>query len=907
MSASIVIRSPIRSHSKSVEPGMLIQDYILSYDEEMRKQAQFKRVYMPGELFGGVATDLYLNDAQTPIQIDDMTRPLQDGESIIIHHRPQGFDPITIAIAAIVAAVAIVALIPTPSIPKVNGQDIGERSESPNNRLSGQTNIARPYEAIPEIFGRIIAFPDLIQPSLFEYIGNIKYVREVFCIGRGEYQINQIRDDQTELSAVSGSSSTVYGPGSSPSDLRIGRESNDVDGQELIAVDDPRREYTGRIIFKDRSASLMESVTFNNTDDSFVFSSSTIAFDIDLNPGDTFDISGSVSHNGTWTISSINNDGTDTEIFVTGNVLAESPTTITVTPTITPPDRIYVDDQDIIDNFGLVNGSTVQITGTTSNNGTYTIVSAVESNIKPLIYEGQIAVTDLEVQESFTNEDDPSATIKTTESEWVGWFQLTGEMGAIWCHFQTPQGLQSSSGGTIQVDFEIETQETDSGGTPTGSVDTTTGFFRDSSLNPGFQTVKITVPSFGFYRIRARRTTDKFTGNAVDLLKWEEAVAITEYESDFGDVTLLDVTTKATAFALNSSQRKINVDCTRKLGTARSGSYVATPVATQTFADAVVYTLLKAGRDISEIDIDELYDIEDSAGSPYNEFNFSFDNKDIDLGERVKTICNAARVNVYRDGQTWRFVRDEAQANRTLSFNRRNIASGENQQQNYQLRKPNDFDGVSLRYIDPDTNKRAEIKIKIDPVTETFIEGQAGTRQKNIDLAGCRDETQARDRAHLEARRLLYQRRSVSETVLNDGNLVDLGDRVAWVDIFDGDTFDGEILGVNGSEYRTSERFDPAAGESYVVVITDSDGNTTNPVTATAGSTPFSFVATLPDSPILADKYTIQAGSRYIIGNVTDIGDTDMTVVAKRPQSGGRVKVEMINYTDKLYEMDGML
>lgn len=905
MSASVVVVSPIKSHTQAVESGLEIQEYLIAYDAEMRRQAEFKRMPIDDSLFCGVATDLYLNGKHHPLALDDMSRPLNDGESLIIEHRPQAFGS-AILIGIIAASVAVLTLLAPPSIPSI-GQD-GGREESPNNRLSGQTNTARPYQAIPEIFGNIRAFPDLIQPSVYEYINNIKYVREVFCIGRGEYQINAIRDDRTDIEDVAGASATVYGPNTSPSDLVIGRDSNDIDGQEFISPNDPRIAAFGRIIFYSVTGSGSFNATFDDGTQTITLDDDQALFKTGLELGDSFDVSGSLLNNGTYTISSISSNGSDTVIGVGSGIIDEGPLSITITSNETiPSDVIYFTNTSVVENFNLQPSSEFVIADTLQN-GTYTINTISTTSIKPSAAEAAFNVVAFSVVESFTYEDDASGKLENPElSQFIGWFQMPGQMDSVWCHVQSPQGLQNEEGNTIQVNFTIEVELTDINGTPSGTVTTATSFVRGGSLDPIFKTVKVALPQFGYYRIRAYRTTNKYSGNSVDLLKFEEAFAITEYTSDFGDVTLLDVTTKATLFALNSSQRKINVDCTRKLGTARTGAYDPTLTATKSFADAVLYTLLEGGRSIDEIDIDELYDIEQRIGSPFNEFSFSFDGKDIDLGERVKTICNAARVNVYRDGQTWRFVRDEARTSRTLSFNRRNIASGENQKQSYKLRKPNDFNGITLRYIDPQTDKRAEVLITIDPVTETFIEGQLASRPQNIDLAGCRNELQARDRAHLEARRQLYQRRSVSETVLSDGNLVDLGDRVAWVDIFDGETFDGEILSVNGTTYTTSERFDPAAGESYVVVITDSDGNTTDPVSCTSGDDPFSFIADIAAAPIIADRVNIQAGSRYIIGNVNDISDTDMTVVSKKPDSEGRVAIQMINYTDKLYSQDGNL
>jgi hypothetical protein len=474
-----------------------------------------------------------------------------------------------------------------------------------------------------------------------------------------------------------------------------------------------------------------------------------------------------------------------------------------------------------------------------------------------------------------------------------------------------PRGIRDENSNQITINFEADIQETDSGGTPTGGIDTESYSIAGNTLDAQFRTEKFIVPvPNGFYRVRARRTTGKFPGAALDQLKWEDAVAVTSYDgSGFGDITTVDVNTVATNFALSSSQRKINVDCTRKLPTwTAGGGFDATLTATQKFADAVLYQLnVAAGRPLDEIDLATLYSIQDGlSDQQLGQFDFTLDDADISLGVRVQTICNVARVGVYRDGQIWRFFRDETRGTRTALFNRRNIASGDQQKQNIKLQRPKDFDSVALRYTDPVTNKRAEIKRKIDTVTDTIIEGQAGARPNRIDLAGCRNVLQATDRANLEVRKILRQRRTVSDRVLSDGMLVDLGDRVGWSDIYDGDISEGEIRSISGDNYTTSERLNELPAGSLVALITDSTGAVLGPVAATVTGTK-AFSASFSGTGIVSDGSTIQAGSRYLIGVVGDIDASDWTVASKKPDTDGRVTIELAQYDERIYEKDGVL
>lgn len=995
MSLTLVVWTAKESNKTQLDSGLPVQDYLLQYDTELRKAAKNAGEIVPDDLFCGIATDIYLNDLQEPLKLDDMLKLTKEGDILHISHRPQaGLSFVAKVIIAVIAAIAVVALIPRPSIPKINGLDSGGSAESPNNRLSGQTNVARPYQAIPEIFGKIISYPDLIQPSIFEYVDNIKLVREVFCVGGGTYTFGLIRDGQTPISSIPGSSAQIYGPGTTPADLQISRESNDINGQELQGANDATRQYSGRLAFINRNSSETAANVVFNMAGYFTSTTLDLAWLLDLSANDVIQITNSSSNNGNFTVSSIILDqstGSDRiRVSVNEVVTNETSPSITVTPSSQPVSAMYAFEASVVSNLGLDEGDNAELTnvtftsiprnittssevdvlslepgsmfvvsGTSQNNGLFTVSSIAssgssriitvnepttsESNVDCILSTNSFTVsgtssnnssfsiqssetkniqisinssvtegTEIVTHQSFTNEDDPSAMISRAGASvvpWVGWFQLAGEMDQIWTHYQAPQGLQNEQGNTISVQIEVQTQETDQSGTPTGTIVSNTVTLRGGSIDPLFRTLKIIVPTKGFYRIRSRRVTNRFPGNAVDLIKWEDAFSVEDYTGNFGNVTLLDVRTLATNFALNSSRRQINAEVTRRLGTARSGTFVPTLVATQSFADAALYSLMAAGRPISEIDIASLYDIEQSLSENLREFNFSFDDENIDLGERVVTICNCARVFVYRDGQIWRFGREQA-APRTLMFNRRNIAISSSQNQSITQRKPNDFDGVVLRYTNPDNNRRAEVEIQIDAANQTFVEGTAPSKPSRIDLAGCRNETQARNRAHLEVRKLLFQRRRIREQVLGDGFLVDIGDRVSWVDIYDGETFDGEIRSASGNVYVTSERFLPVAGQSYVVSITDSNGNATNPVSClpVAGQEfAFETEEAIGSDPIIANGTTIQAGSRYFIGNANDTADADFTIVSKQPNVDGRVRLEMINYDERTFEMDGSL
>jgi hypothetical protein len=210
---------------------------------------------------------------------------------------------------------------------------------------------------------------------------------------------------------------------------------------------------------------------------------------------------------------------------------------------------------------------------------------------------------------------------------------------------------------------------------------------------------------------------------------------------------------------------------------------------------------------------------------------------------------------------------------------------------------------VTIKYVDPAKNAQVEIHKRI--VGTSFVDG-IGNEPYEIELSGCRNLLQAQNRLELEVRRLIYQNIRVTDTALNDALLCRLGYRVDWVDMYDSDMFSGEIIGIEGTTYKTSERFTPKVGVEYYVYVTDDEGNPSNSVIATARSDGniFGFEATGLSGVFLSGG-VIQLGSRYFIASNDDLDASAFTVIGRgRPNERGECEIELAEYNPIMFEAD---
>ena len=118
------------------------------------------------------------------------------------------------AAIGLVGSALINALIPTPKASTASTSS-SLAAASPTYSIGAQGNQARIGQPIPSIYGRMMVYPDFGAMPYVEYAGNEQYLYQLFCVGQGEYSIEQIRVEDTPISSFSEITYEIVSPGGS--------------------------------------------------------------------------------------------------------------------------------------------------------------------------------------------------------------------------------------------------------------------------------------------------------------------------------------------------------------------------------------------------------------------------------------------------------------------------------------------------------------------------------------------------------------------------------------------------------------------------------------------------------------------------------------------------------------------
>ena len=758
-------------------------------------------------------------------------------DRLIMRNRPLGLETATI-IALVAAAVSIAAtFLLQPSF----GYD-ETSSKSSNNSFSGQTNAPRAYQAQPDIFGRVRAYPDIVSPAVVEYVNNDRTLKHYFWLSRGSIEVSDVRYADTDIGDYTNSQYFVYDNVPIPTVIEQFANAA-VDNNILIGTNEG--EPTGHI------------------------------FDEPV-------VSGTVSPDGTLEFS-VNENSAVVAVY----------------------DDFMAGKSGVNVSFSYTNpfGGTSSYTGS----GEITSVTLIPPVSPDTITKYSFSIsTDSKV--FFGGDLVGNVGVETLSGTLVGPFTMPVDSDQIWYNIAFQRGLKGGAG------IESEWWAIDQNGIEiAGSRQTEYFICEGDTADQKFYTRKVT-PSYGLarYKFQIKRTNPADNTNYLDQASLESLFSVriknnVLYQINGIGGTAIVVESKATDTSTSSGQLKFNCIAERKVITVNGdGTINSTLAKSRRICDSVAHHMIIDGSvSPSKIDLKGLVDIQNSiTPASFGYFDYTFDDANVPLGDRITTMCDVGRILVNREGSKYVFVRDEAQAAPVAVFDRRTTSGSE-----YNLTiSPTNTDGkdcVQVEWVDvDDTNTKKYINVSWDSTLNKPKHGY-GINARKVTLNGCSNYEQALDRAELEMRKLVYQREYVTDTALNDAEYTWRGDRVRWIDVADVGVSSGEVIGYDSANgiYHTSEECDFGDKLSqYKVAITDQYGYASSFVTATAVPGKNKAFQAIAGTPIIANGITTQLGSRFLLVKSTEVDMHDFILASKRPNGDGTFSIELVQYDSRIYE-----
>jgi hypothetical protein len=752
-------------------------------------------------------------------------------------------DPITIVVAtvAVVAGIAATLLLVPPI-----GTVRNTQSSSPNNALAERTNRPRPNGRVPDIYGTVRSTPDLLTLPYKVFKDHREVEVAFFCVGRGEYEIHDLYDDNTPVSEIEGMSVEVYGPNTSPlsgdppqmsegaaitDELSTVQRSTGVNGQTLYAPD-----------FKTIVGT--DNIRIENSTKLKIRDTAVVVWPEHFDVGDTVVITNgtvdSKNFSGTYTVAAVDND------FLT------------------------------LDNPGAVNAAW-SAGGLPSSWYGPTVASDLETDIGPFFIDvhadGQVIANVVALGGMFKDNGN-SQTPAEVEVE----FDLTPvDSGG------TPTGLTQTFSTTV-----------------VGSG--TTRSLRASTL------IMSPTPS-GRVKIVGRRLTamDRdFDGTVVDEVKWRDLYVLTPLDEDqFGNVTTVGAVTYGTDGALALKDRKLNMEVTRKLRLFDAeGVQDVTATATNDAGQILIATALDpyiGGRTEAELDIPGILATTAEVVSYFGvaeaaDFNYTFDNANLSFEEIASVIAEAAFCSAFRRGRLIQLSFEKETEDSKLLFNHRNKTPG-SETRTVSFGRASDFDGVAYEYVDAED----------DAVVTLYVPqgDDSAMKPRRVESLGVRNAQQAHLHAWRAWNKIKYQTCTTEFEATQEAELVLPTERILVADNTRADTWDGEVVEQYGLALRLSQPFVPPGGRlDHTVFLQLSDG--TVQAIEIAAVTDDPYLITLAEAPNLPLSLAVEnyAQATYIIQGSSPARPSAFLVADKDPQPDFTVRLSAINYDSRYYAND---
>lgn len=788
-----------------------------------------------------------------------------DGPFTVVVYPEGPFIPL---IVAIIVAV-IVAVMLKPNIPAQTNRNT--QGTSPNNDLSQRTNRARPNGRIPDIFGTVRSTPDLIALPYSVYISHQQIEFCTMCVGRGEYDISDIRDGQTPLAQIDGAGLRIYGPNTSPNSgspqLSVGASIT-----EGLWRADRNKSVNGQVLKAPNENDVHPTLIYAYADGHLtVMTPSGLDLSTSFSAGSTVVISGSLFY-----------------VHIPGN-------------------ESQGGNDDVADNL----------------DGTYTVASVSGAS---LYLTSPVSVNDAWGHKTYTSpvngqsadggvaDENPkivggamTLAVAGGIDTWVGPFTCnTPSMQNFIANFVAINGMYKDDGTqqySTSVQVEVAYWPVSATNVPTGSVVSSTIVIVGSASVRNRRAGTMRAGSnfaASRYQFKARRITPRdatFTGQVQDEVQWQDLYSMTPItQNHFGNVTMLQSMTVGTEKALAVSDRQLNMLVTRKIPAYSSGSFGAAH-ATNDAAEilmAICKDPFLGNRADSELDLQGMRDTVDAIKTYFGrtqagEFCYTFDSSNMSFEETVQAVCTAIFCVAYRQGQKLKILFEKQNADSVLLFNHRNkVPNSESRTVSFGRR--NDYDHIEYQYVSPTD----------DAIVSIYVPAQYA-KPMRIESVGVRDDWQAYFHAHREWNKVQYQNVAVEFEAMQEAEMLVRTNRISVANNTRSGTQDGEVLSQNVLILGLSQKVDVAGGAH--IILQGVDGSLDS-IPCSAG--PDDHSVTLSRAPNVTLSLDDDASVRclYWVVKDADTRGQAFLVMERVPNDNFTSKITAINYTDAYYGND---
>ncbi|HAV5378595.1 TPA: hypothetical protein JI095_00765 [Acinetobacter baumannii] len=880
-----------------------------------------------------------------PRTINSQIQHLQslEGEFYVVIE-PEWLQFVYYAIVAIMAAYSIYTVL---TMPKPQAPTVG----SSNNELAQRSNQARLNGRIPDLFGRGRSYPDLIAEAYTIYKDGIEIEECMMCIGRGYYQILDMRDGDTDVANIAGTSVSVYDPftsivgtpiyqvGDTFTELpKYVRKSDSINGQTIELPNKAVLE-SSNVWFQ--SPNLIKGAGLDFTQ--YFGANDRVALSGAVYGVQDVNLSGSILVNEDKMVIIESSTNIDNPNLFKGLQLTGALVDI-VTVTGTPPDEVTETNTRDLSGQYVVSGVTkTVITGgfhyeiTLSNpekvnanwqyvNNSYTITAGalLNRNSNSITLDDTYTINSVTADtialvnpSAINNEWDKLLTLPNQSTQgqevlvrfdavsnkYVGWFNFDmPEATQAVFNFFFPNGLfyQDSKGGVWEegITVVIELQAIDSNGDPVGSITTVNQEIRANNKSQFGRTIYIDLPTAGSFRFRLSRTTATQAGKTQDTCKIKSVYGMAESTiSDYGNVTIVRSRTVATDGALSIKERKLNCLVNRKLPVDGTGPLQVTRSAGQALINLALDQYI-GRRTSAEVDIDqinaEIAKVNAYFGSDLmSEFNYTIDDDNLSFEEIAGMVASSAFCEPYRFGSLTRLKFEKPQENAVLLFNHRNkVPLTEKRSYTFGVQK--DYDGVELEYTSDIDDARVKYIIPEDITPKNPLK---------ITTTGIRNEAQAKVRAWREWNKLQYKYVSCEMEVLDESELLIRNDRILVANNTVVDIQDGEIESVDGLIVRTSQPCTFEAGHDYYIYLQMSDA-TVDVVPCMAGVDKYHVVLSRPPVQPLVVSDDRYVKTLYTLVRADQTEAQAFMLEELTPQTQMTNTLKASNYDARFYERD---